>query len=76
MEKRLLSLMGGFSLAGVVIAAGLAKAAVFAPLPPHITGPGVIQMPCLCTHSPAAEKAFVEQAMHDAAMSVQREAQR
>jgi hypothetical protein len=63
MEKRLLTLAGVFSLVAFIIAAGLAKAAVFDPLPPHVVG---IQMPCLCTHSPAEEKAFVEEAMHAA----------
>jgi hypothetical protein len=72
MTKRLLTLMGGFSVAALVIVAALAKAAVIEPLPPHKTGPGVIQMPCLCMHSPAAEKAFVEEAMHAAVIPARR----
>jgi hypothetical protein len=58
--------------------AALAKAAVFDPVLPNNTGPGVIQMPCMCMRLPAPveEKAFVEEAMHAAVIPAQRQAQR
>jgi hypothetical protein len=51
-RRRLLAITGGFSLAACVLAAPLAKASVFDPVLPHESGPGVIQMPCMCMKLP------------------------